>query len=263
MEFEYQQSPVTPEAQPVTPEAQPVTPVRKPKKKLGLIIGIVAAVVVLAVAAYFIYGALTNTYKTPIKNAEKIANSDSIDIEDMVLDQLNGFAKKEYKELLSLMAKSDTYKEMFESLEESLEQQIESNKARYGDNYKVKIKIEDKEKLDKDDLEAFEDALHTKGEDQLKAMEDEGVDDYTDDQWEQTAQAIGLSVSDAKKFADATEALAKKFKSAKVTAGYELTIVKVTSGSELDEPLEEETTVQVYKIDGRWILGSTLSSGIF
>ena len=68
------------------------------------------------------------------------------------------------------------------------------------------------------------------------------------------ADSMGISRSDAKKLAKEVESICSELKKAKVTAGYELELTIKVKGSELDEPEEEELTICVYKINGRWFL---------
>ena len=43
-------------------------------------------------------------------------------------------------------------------------------------------------------------------------------------------------------------------------AGYELTVTVTLSGSELDEPEEDEITMTVYKVNGRWVSEDALET---
>ena len=174
-----------------------------------------------------------------VRNAQKYNFNDQY-------KTLNGLFKKEYKAVMELYKKSSEYDA--DDMKDSYKEQVEYLNETYGDNYKFSYKIEDKDKLDKDELEEFEDELRASG----KALLNQ-YDDLDSDDLEELADDSGLSKSQAKKLVSAMEALAKKMKKAKVSAGYELTVTFITTGSELDEPIETERTIYVYKVNGRWI----------
>ena len=89
------------------------------------------------------------------------------------------------------------------------------------------------------------------GESILEKYEDLDSDDYED-----IADELGISKSQAKKVVKIAKSVGKKLKKAKVTKGYELEVVRILKGSELDEPEESDSTVYVYKVNGRWISSS-------
>ena len=71
---------------------------------------------------------------------------------------------------------------------------------------------------------------------------------------EDSFDEMGLSKSDAKKVKKIMEGFYKDLKEAKISAGYELEVTYYVKGSELDEPEERyERTINVYKVDGRWV----------
>lgn len=229
----------------------PEEPKKKKKGlKFWLITGISAAVAIAAtvlVLVLFVF----NTYKTPIKLIEKQANAKKASaVLDGRVKALNGFCEDEYKEMLKIMKKSDNYEDTLEYYEES----IDYNKDEYGSNYKIKYKIVDKEKLDKDELREIRDTIREDGERQLEDWEDMDDEDYED-----AADAMGITKSQAKKYYKAMESVAKTLKKAKVTEGYVLTVSVTITGSELDEPEEDEYEISVYKVNGRWVSSSALS----
>ena len=238
-----------------TPQEQPVARKSKPKL-LPVVIG--AALVALIAVVVMLF--LGNTYKTPIKAVEKLLNSKSL---SQVLDRapavLNGFGEKEAKKLIKLVKKSDQYKEQKDELEEDFKDSIEELKEAYGKNYKISIKIKDKEKIDdKDIFEEYEESLHTLAEYAEKALAEVDSDDYED-----LAEEMGLSKSQVKDAVKSLEKFAKKCTKAKVTAGYDLDLVVKFTGSEMDEPEETELTARVYKINGRWFIDPLSALGSF
>ena len=226
--------------------------VKKLPLKMIAIIG-VAAVAVIAVVALVI-GMFTNTYKSPVEAALKSKNAKSYSAyEKNQYAGLNGFCESEAKAIVNIMKKSDDYDK--DEMKESYEEYIDELKDQYGSNYKYSYKIEDKEKIDKDDYKDFQDELRDAAKDMLDEIKDMDSDDYED-----MADELGISKSNAKKLVKEYESICKKLKKAKITAGYELEITWKLTGSELDEPEENETTMTVYKIGGKWVSASMLYS---
>ena len=191
---------------------------------------------------------LGNTYKTPIQAAEKLLNTKSVTkIIDNAPSVLNGFGESEAKKIINILKKSDQYDDAIEDAEDAYAEMIETMQDEYGKNYKISIKIDNKEKLEKEDLKDFRDQLRNVA-DMGEELDEMGTDEYED-----MADSLGISKSQAKDLTKAAESFCKKCKSAKVTAGYELDLIVPLNGSELDEPEEQEMTVRVFKVDGKWV----------
>ena len=107
-------------------------------------------------------------------------------------------------------------------------------------------------------MKDFRDSLRDRA-DNLADSIDDFIDEAESEDWEDMADEMGISKSQAKELAKAALKLAKKLKSAKITAGYELSGTRTLTGKELDEPIESEWSMVVYKVDGRWISSSALS----
>ena len=238
-------------------ETQPVEtvapqPPKKKGKKLLLWGGIVAAVLALAAVAYFF---LSNTYKTPVKTLEQLENTKKVIAPyDIYAKQLNGFCESEFKAMIKIAKKAEDYEEELEDYEENFKENLEKKKEDYGDNFKVTYKITDKEEIDKDDLKEFKNNVHEKGKSVINY-----IDELDSDEYEEIADEMGLTKAQVKDMAKQMEKIGKKLKSAKVTEGYTLTIEVTTTGSELDEPIEEEIELKVYKIDGRWVSSTAVA----
>ena len=193
-----------------------------------------------------------NSYKTPIEDIESLINMKNPSVSkliDKAPSLLNGFGEKEVKQILKIAKKSDAYKDAIDEADEAFEEYMEMLEDNVGKNYKVKIKIDDKDKLDKDECEEFEDQLKELGEMGLEALEE-----IDDDSIEEGADELGLSESQLKSAMKQAEKLLKKCEKAKVSAGYELELVISVDGKELDDPEELELSVKVFKVSGRWIL---------
>lgn len=228
-------------------------------KKYGILCGgILTGVIVFIVVISLVLGALFNNYKTPVKLMEKNRNSKSFSsYMDRSIDMLNGFCKSEMKAILKVYKSSDDYKDDMEDAKDEFADQIEDMKDEYGSNYKYTYTITDKERLEKEDLKKFRDELRNAA-DSLEAQIDE-ADDYDSDDWEDIADDAGISKAQAKKLYNAMDDVRKVLKKAQVTDGYELEVTIALTGSELDEPEENEMTIRVYKVDGRWISSSAMS----
>lgn len=230
--------------------AKGVEKVKKVPKKTWLTIAIAVAVLIVG---YIAIGFFTNTYKTPMNLVVSFINdkTHSDPIKD-VTKLLNGFADDEINAIIKILKKSDDYEDMVDGVEETFDKLVETLEKQFGDNYKCSFKVEEKEKLDKDDCKKFKKNLKQLGE--MVEQIVEKTEDYDSDDWEDMAEEIGISKSNAKKLVKHLEDLEDELKDAKVTKGYELQITTIIKGSKLDEPEENEMTINVYKVNGRWFL---------
>lgn len=150
--------------------------------------GILALLVVIVVLS--LQG---NTYKTPIAAAEKLLNMKSFGkLIDNAPSVLNGFGESEADKIIKILKKSDQYQDIKEDAEDAVDDLVEMLKDEYGSNYKIKIKIEDKEKLEKEDVKEFRDQLRSIA-DMTKELDELDSDDYED-----MADGLGISKSQAK-----------------------------------------------------------------
>lgn len=232
-------------------------------KKYGIIGGAgLAGLIAVIVAICLIVGVLCNNYKTPVKTMEKLANMQKYSSkEDISIKLLNGFCEDEFENIFKIYKQSEDFEDNNEDAKDDFADKIEELEDEYGKNYKYTYKITDKEKLEKDDLRDFRDNLRNAA-DMIESMIEE-AEDYDSDEWEELADEMGLDgkKSKAKDVFEYLEKIRKNLKKAKVTAGYELEVTVILTGSELDEPEEEEITITVYKVDGRWISNAALTTG--
>ena len=229
-------------------------------KALPKIIWIAAgAVVAAALVAIILISVLSNTYKTPVNIMQDMANTKKIsDMGKYSVQVLNGFAEDEVMKIYKIMMKSEDMQDMMDSQLEAMQDEIDDMKDEYGDNYKYTYKIDEKEELEKEDLRAFRDSIKAYASSLETIIEE--TEDYDSDEWEDMADAIGLTKSQAKDLVKAMKELQKELKSVKVDKGYELQITVTLKGSELDEPEEEEMELRVYKVNGKWISEEALSA---
>lgn len=212
----------------------PQAPAKKSKKKLVLLIVILAAVAALTALAVYAYNASGNTCKTPIaiKAAQDNDRNYKNDL-DLYYNALNGFAQKEAAAVFQEVTASAGYQQSLEEERWFFDEKVGFNKKAYGEDWQLKFKISAMDKLDAAAMERYTAALHTKAQ----ALEEVSAEDTP----------LGRSLL----------AYAARLKTADVTAGYELTVKKVMTGSLLTEPEVEETTMCVYKVNGRWLLDET------
>ena len=206
------------------------------------------AAVVALVAVIVALSLMGNTYKTPIQNVEKLLNTKSITkIIDNAPSVLNKFGEAEAEKALKIIKKSDQYEDAIEDAEDAFDTLRETLADEFGKNFKINLKVTEKEKLEKEDVKEFRD--------QLREIGDYGTDlkDMESDDYEDMADALGITKSQAKELINLAKDFCKECKSAKVSAGYELTVAASITGSEVDEAEETEIIVRVFKVDGRWV----------
>lgn len=219
--------------------------VKEIPKKIWIMAG---AGILAVISIILILSLVGNTYKTPVKAAEKLLNSKSVTkVIDNAPGLLNGFGEDEANKIIKIVKKSDQYEDAIEDAEEYFDEMIESVKDECGANYKIKIKVDEKEKLEKEDCKEFRENLRS------VAKLADNIDDMDSDDYEDMADSMGITKSQAKDMVKTMESFCKKCKKAKVSAGYELDLVMSVTGSEMDEPQETEVTVRVFKVDGRWV----------
>lgn len=189
-----------------------------------------------------------NTYKTPIKQMAKISNAKTPEkMLDQTVAQLNGLGEEEMEAILKIMEKT----EAFEMAEDAMQMAHDSMKENAGEKYKVKMSAKGKEKVDKDELEYMQEQVDDLAErfaDRAEALKEDST----------MLEDEGLSSKDIKKLIKNYEKLAKLLGKAKVTKAFDVEVKTKVTGSALDEPLNTERTVRVYKIGGRWVTEDAL-----
>ncbi len=217
--------------------------------KAWLIIAVVAAIMVGG--GLLLYNHLTdtamNTYKTPLNCYIDYMNSRSYSL-DKESAILNGFAEEEYRflEICNRMS-LDYLKEVGEDFEDD----VEYRESEYGMNYEYSYKIEDKDELNSKELSEFE--SHLQDFAQVLQAVVEYTDDFDFEDWKEFAESAKLSLLQARLYITAMKNLYRELEDAEVTEGYALEANIIIKGSKLDEPEEQVRTIEVYKINGRWV----------
>lgn len=220
----------------------------KLNRKTLVTIGIILVVLLGAIAGIRY---ATNNCMTPIRSAEKLQNKESINAKKYLETGFKSMGAKNAGEIVNLMYESDDVADLMDALEESFESSYEWKQITYGDNFKVTYTVEEKVKLEKSDLRNYQKAFRQA----VKYIEDEleETEDYDSSDWADMTDDMGLSRAQAKKFINAMKEMVNDIGRPEVTNGYEVDILIRITGEMLDEPLETTSTVQVVKVNGRWI----------
>ncbi len=228
----------------------------KLKEKKNLLIGIAAALVVLILAIAILPNLFGGSYKTPVKTAVASMNAKKLDIEDEFINSMGGFGKSELKKIYKILSSSKNFKDYQEDREDRFEDSLDDTKDDYGKNWKVTYKIEDKDKLEKDDLKDAKDTIKSSANglidwaDRILDMDSSTLKD--------TADEMGLKKDDLKKLAQIAKDLGKKLKKAKVSDGYELDLNLMIKGSDDEEDYDSDMVV--LKVGGKWVAYNSITS---
>lgn len=216
------------------------TPVNNNKKALIYAGAAAGALVVLILLIVLLSSVFGGSYKKPIKKSIALINKKvENDLEyskwcQSALDQ----------ELMEVRA--DIIKSYKEDAEETYEDAIDELKDQFGNNFKIKYKIKDADKMDKDDLEEMQDDL----EEYIEYLEDS--EDTVMDRIDDLCDEEDISSSKQKKLEKAYENYFKKIGKSKITAAYEVELECTIKGSEDEEDFDLE--VIIVKLNGDWIL---------
>ncbi|MCR5664518.1 MAG: hypothetical protein K6G17_06540 [Oscillospiraceae bacterium] len=189
------------------------------------------------------------SYQDAVDDYVKLHSTGRLKAEDAIELTLNGVDDGALRSMLKIAKKTYYIQDSLDALEEELQDDYESLTDSYGRDFKIRYKIEDKEKLDEDELADVQRTLRDAGTDLLDELEE--LDEYSADEWEDLADELGLSVSDAKKLVKELEAIGKKLERVKVSEGYELGCTFTVKGS--DAKTESSSTLHVLKINGKWV----------
>lgn len=219
----------------------------KSKKTTFLILGVVALFVAFVVGVNL----ATNNYKTPIKTIEKYANAEEYTLQDYVIDYDGGLAKKQIKKMFKILRNSDDFLDAEEEFYDSSVWKYENRLDEYGDDFVITYNIIGREELTKADLRDKRKELqeYVYG---LEAIVDE-TEEFGASDWGEMAEELGFMKVDAKKLIKSMQDLANEYGRIEVSKGYIVSVGMTITGAELDEPLEEEIEINVYKVNGRWI----------
>lgn len=194
---------------------------------------------------------LTNNYLTPIKIEAKYRNIREYSIEKVVIDYSNGLGAGTWKRIFSIAHDSEIYMDYYDELYDELVSGIEQNMDEYGDDYKYSFEVVGKTELTNAELRDYRSEI----QDTIELFKDmvEEADEFDSADWSDLADDMDLTKADTKEIFSLLKQLVDEFRRPEVTEGYELEIKGLYTGSELEEPVEEDRTVIVLKVNGRWI----------
>lgn len=228
---------------------------KKLLNKRNLILAVVVLVVLIGGVLALRYA--TNNYMTPIHKLEKMESWKKGNAAKLFQEALEDIGVTNGKELFKLMDKSELLEEAMEGWNESLEASIENTMDKYGDDFKVTYKLLDKTQLKKSELRNYKKQIRNVFS-YLESEMDE-TKDYDSDDWEDLADELEMTKAQVKNLVAAIKQLADDVSHVEVTDGYELELTRIVTGSELDEPEEDDVTIVVLKINGKWV-SSTMTS---
>lgn len=221
------------------------------RKKVKKYFAVTLIVAILACTAVVGVQMLTNNYITPIKTREKYANKDEYSAEKAYLEYSNGLCRKEWKHIFEIMHNSDVYMDVMDEVEELVIKKYENKLDKYGDDYKIKCEVVGKLELEKSELRDYRSYIQNYV-DMYEELADE-AEDFSSEEWADAAEEMDLRKSEVKELVAEYRSLAEEMGRVRVDKGYELEVKQTITGSGLEEPEENDVTVVVLKVNGRWV----------
>lgn len=222
---------------------------KKLLNKRNLILAVVVLVVLIGGVLALRYA--TNNYMTPVHKLEKMESWKKGNATKVFQESLENIGVTNSKELFKAMAKSEILEELLEAWDESMEASVENTLDKYGDDFKVTYKLLDKTKLKKSELRDYKKELRNSFS-SLESIVDQ-TKNFDSDDWEDMAEELEMTKGQAKNLIAVIKELTDDVSHVDITDGYELELTRITTGSELDEPEEEDVTVIVLKVNGKWV----------
>ncbi|MCR5664516.1 MAG: hypothetical protein K6G17_06530 [Oscillospiraceae bacterium] len=216
-------------------------------------IGIIAAALILVIVLIVVIAGSGNNKYAPVKALEKLANAKTMTREKYYSTLLNGVDKGNVSKIVKILSKGEDFKDDSEEWSESWKENFEEKQDEYGKNYKISYKNdkESEDKVDKDDLKSYKNTVKGVGDNYLAAAKE--LKKMKNSELKDLAEELDISVKDLKKLGEYMEAIGKALKKADISEAYELTVDTRITGKELDEPEEDDISLVVLKINGRWV----------
>ena len=228
-------------------------------KKLLAIIGGAAAlllVVIILIAVFAGGGSKTS----PLSLMEKYVNRENVRYEDYLNDYTGKLVGSKAVKIVKILRSNEDFAEYFENIEESFAGRYEDRCDEYGEDFKIRYKNDrdSEDEIDEDDLDDYKDMLKELGKSYVELSKE--LSKMKNSEKKDLAEELDISLRDLNKIIDCMKDIGTELKGAKVTEGYELNYDITITGSELDEPEEDNGTMNVYKINGKWCSGATYSA---
>lgn len=244
-------------------EASAAVQQENPKKKLNSSVIGLAVIVILAVlflkSCFF-----GSSYKTPLDDMLKIVNKKQTNIDKIADAVVPAMLSDTYEEMIDLLKSNKEYKKDFKKLydktlpdaiEDAYDEFYDNMENIYGKNIKISYKIEDKEKLDKDERKAIASAYSS------FAQLSSGITDCI----EALENCTEFKEKELKKLVKQVEALEKKLDKFKVSSGYVLDVEFTIKGKK--DETSQNMDIVVIKADGDWMIDflstAMLNSGVY
>lgn len=244
-------------------EASAAVQQENPKKKLNSSVIGLAVIVILAVlflkSCFF-----GSSYKTPLDDMLKIVNKKQTNIDKIADAVVPAMLSDTYEEVIDLLKSNKEYKKDFKKLydktlpdaiEDAYDEFYDNMENIYGKNIKISYKIEDKEKLDKDERKAIASAYSS------FAQLSSGITDCI----EALENCTEFKEKELKKLVKQVEALEKKLDKFKVSSGYVLDVEFTIKGKK--DETSQNMDIVVIKADGDWMIDflstAMLNSGVY
>lgn len=222
-------------------------------KTLAIAAAGVAAAVILLVLALAIFG---SSYKTPIQDDIKKSNASSLDVEENFINMYGGLGKSHLKKIYKIIASSDNFEALEDSLKDDYADAREDLQDDYGKNVKFSVKIEDTDPMTNSRLKTLRDAYLKDCGKQLMEEGDRIIDMSSDDLAD-LADEMGIKKDDLRKLGKELKELGKQLKNTELKKGYDVDTVVTVKGSEDKD--SEDTTYVVAKAGSKWILPYSVS----
>lgn len=234
-----------------------------PKKKLNSSVIGLAIIVILAVlflkSCFF-----GSSYKAPLDDMLKIINKKQTNIDKIADVVVPAMLSDTYEEVIDLLKSNKEYKKDFkklydktlpEAIEDTYDEFYDNMENIYGKNIKLSYKIEDKEKLDKDERKAIASAYSS------FAQLSSGITDCI----EALENCTEFKEKELKKLVKQVESLEKKLDKFKVSSGYVLDVEFTIKGKK--DETSHNMDIVVIKADGDWMIDylstAMLNSGAY
>lgn len=219
-----------------------------PEKKNNLaIIGAAAAAVVVVLGVIIFVVAGSSSYKTPVKELVKLINKQSSDVFAYQELIINPYEVAYNQDAYKILKKNDDYRDEFELAKEFLADFYDANDG-------FRISSCDFVKAEKMKGSALRDVQRTlfdsdEYEDLLEEFDEMDKGDYED-----MADDLDISISDAKQLVKETKKALKAMLKAEVEDGYTVTLRFYVEYDGDEEKTEKIEGIKIIKLDGTWFI---------
>ena len=211
----------------------------------------VALVLLILVLVIGIFS--SGSYMTPINDALNAINKKQTDFQKVVYSVTPDYREGLLKDAFAKLSKADKYDDYVDDAKENLEEIYEKIDDEFK-SWKITFAEKSHKKVDKDDLEDYQDQLDDIFDDNYEDIVDncqETLED--DDDLESFADSLDMSENDAKRLLKSMVKYYNSFDKMKVSEVYE---VKGKFVIKADKEEWESETVKIFvaKVNGSWVI---------